>query len=64
MMTREEGVAWLINDDIEYIHAQMWDGDTEYLRDILVGNGFTQYRYLSTQLLLEEVETREELKND
>ena len=63
-MTRHEMTEWLINDDIECIHTQMWDGDIEYLRYILMGDGFIQYRYMSTEDLEDEVKARKELEDD
>jgi len=63
-MTRNEMVEWLVNNDIQYIQRQLAEGDEQYLRDILLGDGFTQYCYLSREFLEGEVETRKELEND
>ena len=57
-MTREEMVTWLTNDDIEYIARQLAEGNPEYLYDILIGNGYTQLCYMSTEQLAKEIKTR------
>ena len=63
-MTRNEMVEWLVNNDIQYIQRQLAEGDEQYLRDILMGDGFTPYSLLTNEYLEGEVETRKEFEND
>jgi len=65
-MRRSEMIEWLVQDDIKYIQRELADaeGDEQYLRDILIGNGFTQYSLLTNEYLEGEVETRKEFEND
>jgi len=63
-LERERNIEWLANDDIKYISRQIYEGDTEYLNNILRGVDFVQYKNMDESDLALEVKTRKEFENE
>lgn len=53
-MTREEKIEFLIERDIKIIKEDLDNRDLEYLTAILTGDGWTQYSFMSDEMIDQE----------
>ena len=60
MTTREEKVEALVEEDIRGITADLAEGDSSYLVEILTGEGWTQYSKMTDEQIGEEYENLQE----
>ena len=63
-MTREEKIAFLIECDIKTIKEDLDNRDFEYLTAILTGDGWTQYSFMSDEMIDQEYKCQSDTIED
>ena len=63
-MTREEKIAFLVECDIKTIKEDLDNRDFEYLTAILTGDGWTQYSFMSDEMIDQEYKCQSDTIED